>query len=384
MIPFLDDHPAGEDALNFDRTAGILGDILLGVTPLPFTMGIFGPWGSGKTTLMRLVEKKLEKKCHTVWFNPWKYDTKETLTKAFLKVIHDAVWESNELNEAMLKDVATRVGDWVGTSFLGKPLGSIFFQTFNLEPAYINLLEETTRTLIGRYVGKNGRLAVFIDDLDRCLPENAILVLETLKLYLDHTQTAFILGADRNVIEQALLLRYPTMEVSGKDYLEKIVQVGYSLPRPRAQDLRRFLANCSFPTGTDSHITAGVVFVGAGLNMRLLKRLVNQLNLVCALSGQTQLQDQNAAMATKLLVLQNRFPTFFRLVEDIPENLLAFQTLIGISQDQEQERFLQEHPYLKEHFENKLLAAFFRQTTGVHCHDTEVVRQWLHYIVLDR
>ena len=45
-------------------------------------------------------------------------------------------------------------------------------------------------------------LEFFVDDLDRCLPENAIQVLEAIKLYLDRTNITFVIGAEQAVISK--------------------------------------------------------------------------------------------------------------------------------------------------------------------------------------
>jgi KAP family P-loop domain len=57
-------------------------------------------------------------------------------------------------------------------------------------------------------VGEDGYLALFVDDLDRCLPENPIEVLEALKLYLDSSHCVFVVGVDPRVIEEAIRRRY--------------------------------------------------------------------------------------------------------------------------------------------------------------------------------
>ncbi len=57
------DSPSEKPALGFDQTALALKEIIEGSKP-QFVVGIFGTWGSGKTTLMRTIERKL---------NPWIY-----------------------------------------------------------------------------------------------------------------------------------------------------------------------------------------------------------------------------------------------------------------------------------------------------------------------
>ncbi len=61
--------------------------------------------------------------------------------------------------------------------------------------------------LIKSYVAPS-RLVVFVDDLDRCLPEKAIEVLEAIKLFLDAEGCVFILGLDQDVISRGIEMKY--------------------------------------------------------------------------------------------------------------------------------------------------------------------------------
>ncbi|PWU81731.1 MAG: hypothetical protein DLM72_05375 [Candidatus Nitrosopolaris wilkensis] len=58
-IKIITDEPTLEDALDFDSYSQELADIIMNSTPR-FTIGIFGGWGTGKTTLMKMIEKKLK------------------------------------------------------------------------------------------------------------------------------------------------------------------------------------------------------------------------------------------------------------------------------------------------------------------------------------
>ena len=95
------------------------------------------------------------------------------------------------------------------------------------------------------------RFVVFIDDLDRCLPENALEVLESMKLFFDLEGFVFVVGLDRRVIERAVQLKYPAAPVgpaggvetyiSGGEYVKKIFQVQFTAPRIDESQLESFL-----------------------------------------------------------------------------------------------------------------------------------------------
>ena len=61
LLSILSDQPADHDQLNFDPYAKTLADIIADPgTDTPLTIGVFGTWGRGKTSLMRMVQRRLE------------------------------------------------------------------------------------------------------------------------------------------------------------------------------------------------------------------------------------------------------------------------------------------------------------------------------------
>ena len=83
----LDDNPTINDSFHFHDFVRELTGIILSIESTPFTIGIFGPWGSGKTTLMKLTENALGDRCRKIWFNPWKYDNKEAIWNALIQTL---------------------------------------------------------------------------------------------------------------------------------------------------------------------------------------------------------------------------------------------------------------------------------------------------------
>ena len=83
------------------------------------------------------------------------------------------------------------------------------------------------------------KLVVIIDDLDRCTPDRIIENLEAIKLFLNVEKTAFVIGADPRIVRNAIEYRYKSQgktddDASSRlvdDYLEKLIQVPYYLPR---------------------------------------------------------------------------------------------------------------------------------------------------------
>ncbi len=123
------------------------------------------------------------------------------------------------------------------------------------------LLQELTRP--GTYKDKSTLLAnadltattrinfvIFIDDLDRCLPEKAVQTLELIKTILNAESFAFVLALDDEVIERGIGHRYkdyelqnkkPSMPITGFEYLEKIVHLPFKLPALTRTQARAFV-----------------------------------------------------------------------------------------------------------------------------------------------
>jgi hypothetical protein len=91
------------------------------------------------------------------------------------------------------------------------------------------------------------RVVVFIDDLDRCDPEKAVEVLEAVKLLLEFKRFIVFIALDARVITQAVEEHYGKVlveaQITGYEYLDKIVQIPFSIPRSSPGDLRTYLGS---------------------------------------------------------------------------------------------------------------------------------------------
>ena len=253
-LTVLTDHPLtgeeiedsfADDPFNFRYKLGPVFDILRHPgTKTPAAILISGGWGTGKTSAMKWLECLLEKwnkttpsggtKVRPVWFYPWKYDNKEDVRKGLIaEVIINAVYVMNPENKKITissKKLLTGlkllgsfglkvVTDLVaaseyeipvipGLKISGEALKKIkdhYSQAAHPEAAFLNELEEAMKYWVEESLGKNGRMVIFIDDLDRCMPDIALQVLEALKLYLNIANLVFVAGVDKEIIQNLVV-----------------------------------------------------------------------------------------------------------------------------------------------------------------------------------
>jgi predicted KAP-like P-loop ATPase len=244
---------SAQDGLGFDVYAKVLADAALG-TPGPFTIGVFGEWGTGKTSLLRMIKRHLDEGAQkenivTVWFNAWRYEQEQhPIVPLVGTILHELERKQTFLDS--LKDNArklTRALRAIAYGFSAKT--SLKIPGFaEIEAGFVakdmierakeltpdplidrSLYYEAFDALSAIELKKDARIIVFIDDLDRCFPNQAIKLLESIKLVLAQPGFFFVLGVARKVIEGYLQHRYTTRfgipEFSGAQYLDKIVQL---------------------------------------------------------------------------------------------------------------------------------------------------------------
>jgi hypothetical protein len=141
------------------------------------------------------------------------------------------------------------------------------------------------RELFEHAVPRNERLVVFIDDLDRCMPDAALDLLEAVKNFLGEVRCVFIVAADRELIGQGLRLRYRDLVAAGggeaaaafaqkgQEYFEKIIQLGIHVPQRTSDQTHNFIA-AQFPQWLPA---TDIIQAAAGTNPRRLKQYCSWL-----------------------------------------------------------------------------------------------------------
>jgi Cdc6-like AAA superfamily ATPase len=391
-----------------------------------FVVGITGPWGSGKTTLMESILARLAgDQTLAVKFNAWAHSKQEAVWRDFFMTVVTALRRDVEERyprgddgkrvgkgpqiEALLDDAeralyrtfvketpgqiqinATRLAK-LGTKLAVRfiPWGDIGWDAAHwllrwdrpakgqakgkgkkgdeededqgegpkdkdvdelwgvfrraVQKQRIERVEsmeqfrEAMTRLLASTLEEGRRLVVAIDDVDRCLPEQGLEVLEAIKLYLDLPGASYLVAMDQEVLQHALDLRYrqtksTSRRITAEQYAEKMIDLTFVLPAPDARSFERFVAErLPLPALLKSHL--GLLRLALPANPRTWERFAHRaaLNLeilkeVTQEPGRIEVVGFEKAFL-KLQLLTFRWPSLHRHLLSL-DNLLLLESCL--------------------------------------------------------
>lgn len=199
-------------------------------------LALYGPWGSGKSTVLSYVSHYLELQPEgnrpvVVSFNPWWFSGQENLARAFLGQLQAVLPAKSEKFKKLgdlLGDFAEGVGGLIDLSGMtggaGSKIGKLIGLVTKRKPKDVPALKSEISTIL-RDAGK--RILVIIDDIDRLTPEETRQLFTVIKALADFPNVVYLLAFDREVAAQAIEQQ---SGMPGERYLEKIIQVPFELP----------------------------------------------------------------------------------------------------------------------------------------------------------
>ena len=292
------DKETDRDFLGYQVHADLLRNVVCNQKNLPITIGLYGDWGSGKSSVLKLIKKYIDEddsvkdKTIILYFDGWSFesfdDAKMALiqgivnqlekevgaieeTKSFFRKIKEHIFSMRTLQSIVRNSVL--------------PIGTAAVTGGAIIPTLLNLLiskkeeiqEEVLYTLKEAWNSKSisekdyaavrefredfeklidatkkDQIIILIDDLDRCLPRHIIDNLEAIKLFLNVPKTAFIIAADESIVSGAIRSEYNTLGEDGKDgqekrdignaYMEKFIQLPYRLPKLSNKEVETYVS----------------------------------------------------------------------------------------------------------------------------------------------
>lgn len=291
------DKEAEIDYLNFGYMVDMVVDIATNRDLSPSTIGLYGDWGSGKSSLMKLAQKKIEEKNTEIGdekdsiktlcieFNGWLFEGYEDTKTSLCGVILYALADEKRFSKEITDYAKTLIKKIDFNKILGKSIkyGLDFFLTggigaltdltlssvlstikTNVSEVQAKDLEEIlnkfkkddkTRTEIKNFREEFKQLlqksnvenvVVFIDELDRCLPDTVLEVFEAMRLFLFVEGMSFVIGADERLIQYSIKSKYKEVPGNnldiGKEYLEKVIQYPLYIPQLTRAEVNQYLA----------------------------------------------------------------------------------------------------------------------------------------------
>jgi predicted KAP-like P-loop ATPase len=334
---FHHDRPSTDDRLNrADYTAAFAN--LIRTSDTPFVIGLYGSWGIGKTSLMNHIARELGNDVRSVTYNAWAHQSDQQPAVALLHELVDQLGLRGD----------RRMRKWL--TVIGRALGGIGLAKVGASPADVERLAKEyddrsfgvreaqvqLRATFGKFIQRAAvarprrfgrttlteprKIVFFIDDLDRCMPDAVLNVLEALKIYLDLPGCVYVLALDRQVVERSVLRRYDSMGVNAANYLEKIVQLPFEIPMVSTEAVETFV---DLLVPEQLHETRSVLIAGLGANPRQIKRFVNGLTFNHHLAIRSDIEDYDPVVLAALLLIQHRDPVLYREVQKRPERLDA-------------------------------------------------------------
>lgn len=246
---FVCDEPiTGSDQDRFNRApfaVRIADTIARRPDPSSLVIGVFGPWGDGKTSVLKMMEEQLKRhpQVVVVHFNPWHFQSEEQLIRGFFATLAEGL-------DKKLKNFKEEIGNVLRDYGSLLSIGSVVLGgVVTLRPgdaakgvgeAMSNVSLNELRSRIEAFLAECGkRVVVLVDDIDRLDRTETHSVFKLVKLSAGFNHTSYVLAFDDEVVASALGERYGAGgQQAGHAFLEKIIQVPLHLPPVDVVSLR--------------------------------------------------------------------------------------------------------------------------------------------------
>jgi len=335
------------------------------IADAPITIGIQGGWGSGKTSLINLLQDELDATQETlcVTVNAWQQSLFASgsggqialglLENAYAELYEKA--RNSRILGANLKDILDKTSDsffgaikLATTLYTGLPLpggketSQRPSQTFKLLKAKLN---ETVVAITENQENTISRIVIFVDDLDRIQPEVAVEILDVLKNLFDIEHCISVLAIDYDVVIKGLRKKFGEQGRNQREfrqYFDKIIQIPFSMPvgayRHNIPAMLERLIEAVLPAAIEvqnqedfiEDITYTMLRATDGVP-RSIKRIINTVSLLSiidtATPGETEKSSQHASASKELqfkillaaVCLQVSFPDIYKALCKLPD-----------------------------------------------------------------
>lgn len=327
-------------------------------TDTPMTIGVQGEWGSGKTSLLNQIWADLERfnkeddsieDFKQIWINSWEHSLLCSPEECLMKIINEIIAElldadtDKKRSEKIRSGVsnimkgALRIGSSMAVGTAGvNAVDEIFAEGSNSIKELRQQLKDLVAEIKILETNRYGKIVIYVDDLDRIEPKDAVSILELLKNIFNIQDCVFVLAIDYQVVVKGLHSKFgdpkPENDWEFRAFFDKIIQLPFSMPMANyniSNYVLGLLDKINFYDGKDEldeELINKFVTKSIGGNPRSIKRLINSLALIKILNdiedgdeSDGALKDHDAAVVMFAMVcLQIAHPEIYQLFVDNP------------------------------------------------------------------
>jgi len=347
----------GDDALKISSYKDALVDFIKR-TDTPMTIGVQGEWGSGKTSLLNQIWNDLETfnreddsidDFKQIWINSWEHSLLCSPEECLMKIINEIIIDlleadtdkqrSDKIKSGVnnIMKGALRIGSSLTLGVAGvNAVDGIFSEDSNSIKELRDQLKSLVAEIKTLETNRYGKIIIYVDDLDRIDPKDAVSILELLKNIFNIKDCVFVLAIDYQVVVKGLVGKFgkptPENEWEFRAFFDKIIQLPFTMPMANydiANYVLGLLDEIGFYAGKedlDPDLINQFVTKSIGGNPRSIKRLINSLALIKILNDKDSgdesdgvLTDKDTAMVMFAMVcLQIAHPEIYQLFADNP------------------------------------------------------------------
>jgi len=205
-------------------------------------IGIYGGWGEGKTSILRLIANELEKNDHVcIWVTPWVFSDREQILEYLIHEITNKLGiDTKSLDFAgkeakIIKGLRAASDSDIKYKLLDSIIGPALEKLSNNNASgQSQLIIKTIEEKL-----KDKKLVIIVDDLDRVRPALVPDLLLTLREALDYPNYFYIMALAPEVLEQGLKDVHRGWG-EPRQFLEKIIELPKYIPAPSPQERSKY------------------------------------------------------------------------------------------------------------------------------------------------
>lgn len=214
---------------------------------------LYGDWGSGKTSLMKHIASEINKQIYyPIFFHAWEHEKDENLALSLCDLLIESANDNSDVIRDFMKGALITLKSFasgitlktptfvpgIELEFSGEKVTTTIDKAFkdSAPTSFYQSNEEFKQSFkkVEDLILKKSlaqKIMIFVDDLDRCEPENVLNLITAIKLFFGYgDKCVFFCGVDKNAVAKAVETKYKDV-VKSEEYMEKVFDIAFNMPR---------------------------------------------------------------------------------------------------------------------------------------------------------